>query len=178
MTSLSSIKDLEKDAITISDVLNAFTSVEIKGNRCQCPIHNGKDFNMSFSKQYFKCFVCNEGGDIFKLTQLLVGGDFKQVLSTINDTFNLGLPINQEQTKAQKCALNDKINNIRKEREQAERVEKRDKAHYDSLVQEFMRLDSNFYKYKPTNENEPLNPLFVEACHKRDYQKYKMEQML
>ena len=175
---LSLIRDYERDAVTIEDVLRKMTTVKIKGKRCQCPLHNGHDLNMSFNDNSYYCFVCNEKGDIFTLVQALVGCDFLAAIRLINDTFGLSLPIGREATKVEKTVYKAKLNDIKEERERRERIARREEEHYNSLMDEYMRLDSNFYKYAPTSPDEPLDPRFVEACHKLEYQKYKMEQML
>ena len=46
------------DRVTMRDAIAMYApAVNIKGNRCQCPIHNGKDLNFSFTQSGYKCFV-------------------------------------------------------------------------------------------------------------------------
>ena len=47
------------DSVTMEDVLSVYSpSTPRRGHRCPCPIHNGKDFNMSYTDHGYKCFVC------------------------------------------------------------------------------------------------------------------------
>ena len=54
-----------RETVTMDDVLSVYApSTPRKGRRCPCPIHNGKDYNFSYTDKGYKCFVCNSSGDV------------------------------------------------------------------------------------------------------------------
>lgn len=61
--------------------------------RCQCPIHNGKDYNMKLfpgSGGYY-CFVCHASGDVIGLVRAVTQCTFMEAIDWLNSTFGLGL---------------------------------------------------------------------------------------
>lgn len=64
------VADIIHNTVTIADALSVYRpDLEPKHHRCPCPIHNGKDYNFSFGDHWFKCFVCNESGDVISLVK-------------------------------------------------------------------------------------------------------------
>jgi hypothetical protein len=65
-----------------------------RGHRARCPLHNGKDFNLSFHGGGFRCFVCGASGDSVGFTRLLFGYQKPiEALKRINNDFGLGLEL-------------------------------------------------------------------------------------
>ena len=56
-----------------------------------CPFHDDRhpSFCVNVKKQYYKCFVCGEGGDVFKFVQKMEGCDFHQVLKILAGWYGL-----------------------------------------------------------------------------------------
>lgn len=56
-----------------------------------CPFHDDRhpSFCVNVKKQYYKCFVCGEGGDVFKFVQKMEGCDFHQVLKILVGWYGL-----------------------------------------------------------------------------------------
>lgn len=99
-----------KDAVSALEVGEAI-GLEIRRGRCQCPFHNGKDFNCVLyrgSRGYY-CHVCKQGGDVLSFAQQYYKLSFKDCVAWFNDTFHLGLDlesdISPEQQRQAEMAL-------------------------------------------------------------------------
>lgn len=69
-----------RSSTSVRDLLTRY-GVKLRGNRCQCFVHNGKDFNMSVYKdRVVHCFVCGVNLDCFKIVQHFENCDFKEAL--------------------------------------------------------------------------------------------------
>lgn len=92
----------------IVDIISRYISVIKKGRNyvAVCPFHDDTNPSLSISrdKQIFKCFVCNEKGNVFSFVEKykkipymnavkevadLVGIDFKEKTTTTNETINV-----------------------------------------------------------------------------------------
>jgi hypothetical protein len=51
-----------------------------------CPFHHDTNpsLNINIKENYFKCFACDEGGDVIKLYQKLHGVSFQEALKELN----------------------------------------------------------------------------------------------
>lgn len=59
-----------------------------------CPIHNGKDYNLSFTDHGFICFVCGAKGDAVAFVQQVLSLPTRlDAIKSINRDLHLGLPI-------------------------------------------------------------------------------------
>ena len=57
-------------SVTIEEALRLYCpGTEIRHHRCPCPIHNGKDYNFSFTENGYRCFVCGASGDVISLVK-------------------------------------------------------------------------------------------------------------
>ncbi|MCP4454603.1 MAG: DNA primase [Planctomycetes bacterium] len=66
--------DRIKEASNIAEVISEYVSLTKKGREMVglCPFHDdhSPSMNVSESKQFFKCFACGAGGDVFKFVQM------------------------------------------------------------------------------------------------------------
>ena len=79
-------------SVTMEDVLSAYCpGTERRHRRCPCPIHNGKDYNFSYTRDHFKCFVCGASGDVIafvkEVCELATRAD---AMRRISEDFHLG----------------------------------------------------------------------------------------
>ena len=107
-------------------------------HRIPCPIHQGKDYNFSYTKTGYKCFVCGASGDVISFVQTILSlRDRTDAMKRINADFRLGLPIGCEITSAENKALEER-------RKAAREKEKRIAecwTGYHALWDEWCRLD-------------------------------------
>lgn len=93
-----------KNLVSVEQVLSSMYGFEVK-KRMPCPIHNGIKNNFSVTRDFFKCFSCGVGGDIFSLVQALSNIDFMGARNLICDYFNLTQIYNKKVHKIQKVHL-------------------------------------------------------------------------
>lgn len=62
--------------------------------RGPCPLHGGDDPNFSIDpgRQIFKCFVCEEGGDVFSFVMKHLGQDFPEAVRWLGERVGVRVP--------------------------------------------------------------------------------------
>lgn len=75
----------------------------------RCPFHTEKSpsFYVSPSRQTFKCFGCNEGGDVFSFIQKFEGLEFRDALALLAKRAGVELPQYRPQEQSQRQRLLD-----------------------------------------------------------------------
>jgi len=163
-------KETILERLTMLDILQFYTPRNIVKNRCPCPLHDGKDNNFEVYNTSFYCWVCHRGGDIIKFVSLLFGLDYKSSIVKIDYDFNLCLSTNKMTYREQEQIRQLNLQKLQ-EQKQKEEYENNIVDEFWKVYDELIRLDLNFIRHKPTSPDEELNPLFVEACHRLEYQK-------
>lgn len=76
-----------KQKLDIVDVVGQYVQLKKSGKNYKglCPFHGEKtpSFMVNQELQIFKCFGCNEAGDIFSFVEKIEGYDFRQALETL-----------------------------------------------------------------------------------------------
>lgn len=84
MSNLEAVKEEVRGSIDIVDVVSEY--VELNRNlKGLCPFHDEKtpSFSVNQRGQYFHCFGCGVGGDVFRFLELMENRPFKDVLSSL-----------------------------------------------------------------------------------------------
>lgn len=135
----SDIAQAIRDAVTMDDVLSAYCpNTPRRNHRCPCPIHAGTDFNFSYTRDGYKCFVCGASGDVVALVKETCELSTRaEAMKRINADFRLNLPIGTA-LNVEACA------EIAKRRKEAEKKQKEVEAwrnRYHAILDEWIRLD-------------------------------------
>ena len=156
---------MAKNRLDIRQVAQHYGLQIDRAGKALCPFHNDTHPSKSFKEQYFKCFSCGEGGDVFKLAGQLLGTSKPiETLKILNSDFCLGLEIDgKKQTPAQ-------LAKVKAQCRERERRQDLQQAFNDWLKKALVTCTS-YAKllrdwqvlYAPKNEGEPLHPLFEES---------------
>lgn len=89
MDDFVAIKERIRDRVDLVDLVSEHTVLQRRGKRLLglCPFHQEKtpSFNVDSEKQFFKCFGCNAGGDVFTFVQLRESVEFGEALRILAD---------------------------------------------------------------------------------------------
>lgn len=107
-------------------------------HRIPCPFHNGRDYNLSYSTNGYKCFVCGASGDVIGFVKDICECSTRSdAMKRINQDFNLHLPIDSS------IDIEFSVE-LQKRREAARKKEAEKKAwedKYHRLMDEWISLD-------------------------------------
>jgi len=82
-------------AVDIVDVIQGYMPLKRVGNRYKalCPFHHEKtpSFIVSPERQIFKCFGCNEGGDVFKFVMKKERVEFPEAVRMLAERVGIKL---------------------------------------------------------------------------------------
>ena len=138
-TSAGDVADIIRDTISIEDALGYYRpDIQPRHRRCPCPIHDGKDYNFSFTDTHFKCFVCNESGDVIALVKEMLrlptrADAMKQLRDDFHIRVDFHAPLSAE-TSA-------KVNAIRAERERKKKELEEWEQRYHDAIDRWIELD-------------------------------------
>lgn len=81
------LKDQIKQVVRLEDIVGRYLSLKRAGSSAKalvglCPFHADRhpSLYVNVREQYYKCFACGEGGDLFKFVQQMEGCDFRTAL--------------------------------------------------------------------------------------------------
>lgn len=90
------LKNQIKQVVRLEDVVGRYLSLKRVGNSVKtqvglCPFHTDRhpSFYVNTEQQYYKCFACGEGGDLFKFVQKMEGCDFRTALKKLAGWYGL-----------------------------------------------------------------------------------------
>src|SRR5437660_780074 len=86
-----------KTSVNIVDVIQEYVRLRPSGiNRYKglCPFHNEKNpsFTVNTLHQFYKCFSCGAGGDLFKFVQEIQGISFYEALKQTAERYGIPMP--------------------------------------------------------------------------------------
>ena len=128
-----------RDAVTMADVLSVYCpSLPRHGKRCPCPLHNGRDYNFSYSTHGFKCFVCGESGDVISFVKTVFGlPSMMDAMRRIDADFRLNLFADS----AMDAEITARVQRHRAEAEERQRENEKQTAEYHRLLDKWIALD-------------------------------------
>lgn len=163
-----------KNRIKMPELLE-FYGFDIKKGRIPCPLHSGNDLNCGVKQDYIHCFVCGESADVISFVMKYFDLSFKEAITKLNNDFHLGLPIGEKLDRRKQLDMAKRSFKARQEREAKQNEHNRLKNARETALDEWIRLDKQKTKYKPTSEKEGLHPLFVEAIINLPHAEYRLE---
>lgn len=108
-----------KESSDIVDVISSYISVQKKGRyywAC-CPFHGEKtpSFSVDKERQFFYCYGCHTGGDVFSFVEKIENCTFPEALKTLAARANIPLPetrrspedIQREEKRKEAYQVND-----------------------------------------------------------------------
>ena len=158
-----------RESVAMDDVIRAYTpGITIRNRRCPCPFHNGKDFNFSFTRTGYKCFVCGASGDVISYAKDILGLRSRtDAIKQLNADFCLNLPINGTISAIQSADLALK----RAEREKKEKAHAEWEENYHSLWAEWIACDN------AKRTADPESSEYATAVKRIDYIAYLIDNL-
>lgn len=90
------LKEEIRSANDIVDIISQYVTLQKKGRNyfCICPFHSEKSPSMSVSpdRQYFHCFGCGAGGDVFSFISRIEGLTFRESIEFLAERARITLP--------------------------------------------------------------------------------------
>ncbi len=113
------LKEEIRTANDIVDIISQYVTLKRKGRNFfgLCPFHKEKSpsFSVSADRQYFHCFGCNKGGDVFTFISEIEKITFKEALEFLAERAHISLPISQNSEFNKNQYLKDKMYKINAE---------------------------------------------------------------
>ncbi len=95
-----------KERLSVAEIVGEYIKLEKSGvnYKALCPFHNEKtpSFTVNTERNFWYCFGCQEGGDIFTFVQKMEGLDFREALEKLAERANVELPRYTPQNKEEK----------------------------------------------------------------------------
>ena len=88
--------DQIKERLNVSELIGEYLKLEKAGTnyKALCPFHNEKtpSFMVNAERNFWYCFGCQKGGDIFSFIMEIEGLDFREALQRLAERTNVELP--------------------------------------------------------------------------------------
>lgn len=113
------LKEEIRTANDIVDVISQYVTLKRSGRNFfgLCPFHKEKSpsFSVSADRQYFHCFGCGKGGDVFTFISEIEKVSFKDALEFLAERAKITLPTTQNAEFNEKQYLKDRMYKINAE---------------------------------------------------------------
>lgn len=158
-----------RQRVTIADAIALYAPNPLpRRNRIPCPIHGGENYNLSFTRTLYHCFVCGDGGDVISFVMHIFDIPFNSAIKKLNDDFALGLPIGIKATLRDNIMITKRKRAIDAARSKAQREKDEYKRVCNDLLNKWVEYDKNLRELAPKSIDEELDPRWVEACKNID----------
>ena len=108
-----------KDAVTVPDAAMLYGFPPNRAGFIRCPFHGGgneKTPSCHLKERFFKCFACQEGGDVVKFTAKLFSISPLDAVKKLNTDFSVGLTLDGHKATPEELAEARKRQEARKAR--------------------------------------------------------------
>lgn len=165
MRDLATITDTIRQSVSARDAAQALGIRVNRHGRCQCPIHNGTDYNMRLypGDGGYHCFVCGASGDVIHLVENVQQCSFPSAIEWLNSAFHLGLPLDRPLDKNAAEAARRAKERKQTEREQKQAIERMEFDLYVLCGRFLDELEADKERYRPRTANEVWDARFVTA---------------
>ena len=113
------LKEEIRAANDIVDVISQYVTLKRSGRNFfgLCPFHKEKSpsFSVSVDRQYFHCFGCHKGGDVFTFISEIERISFKEALEFLAERARIELPVSQNSEFNKNQYLKDRMYKINAE---------------------------------------------------------------
>lgn len=103
---MSDVTEQIKDRLNVVEVLGEYLKLEKAGSnyKALCPFHNEKtpSFMVNPEQNFWYCFGCQKGGDIFTFVQEMEGLEFRDTLERLAEKSGVEIPKFQAYNKEEK----------------------------------------------------------------------------
>lgn len=165
-----------KDRVPMKDVLNLFGVDVNRHGRCRCLLHNGTDPNMVVRRRSFHCYVCNASGTALDFVMAYLGTDLSGAERYLNDAFHLGLPLDREQTEAERSEqINLAKKRLEMERAKEKRIQDAQNA-YETALTRFTEMDKTIQNAVQSGNIDLTDDVLVYAIKHIDEASIQMDE--
>lgn len=113
------LKEEIRSANDIVDVISQYVTLKRSGRNFfgLCPFHKEKSpsFSVSADRQYFHCFGCHKGGDVFTFVSEIERVSFKEALELLAERARIELPVSENTEFNKTQYLKDRMYKINAE---------------------------------------------------------------
>ena len=113
------LKEEIRSANDIVDVISQYVTLKRSGRNFfgLCPFHKEKSpsFSVSADRQYFHCFGCHKGGDVFTFVSEIERISFKEALESLAERAKIELPVSENAEFNKTQYLKDRMYKINAE---------------------------------------------------------------
>lgn len=142
------LKEEIRSANDIVDVISQYVILKRNGRNFfgLCPFHKEKSpsFSVSADKQYFHCFGCHKGGDVFAFISEIEKISFREALELLAERAKIDLPLTQNTEFNKIQYLKDKMYKINIEATI---------FYHERLYQPFAKIAQDYVKKRKLDNN-------------------------
>ena len=150
-----------KSQVTPLDAIQQYGVTVTPGGMICCPFHREKTPSLKLYDDHFYCFGCHRSGDVISLTGEILDLSPGEAVKRLAADFGIG----PDQPPPAMAMPRPKIQNM-------ERLLTRMLLDYLSLMKRFQK------DYQPLSPAVPLDPRFIQSCHRMSYIQYLLACML
>ncbi|MCD8341874.1 MAG: CHC2 zinc finger domain-containing protein [Clostridiales bacterium] len=142
-----------------------------RNGMCICPFHNDRNPSMKVDRR-FHCFGCQADGDVIDFTAKLFGINSKG--TAVKLTADFGIPYDADRhggTRTRAAPVRSRLSQVQQTRRDESRCF-RTYCDYFHLLEDWKTM------YQPRTPEEEPDRRFIEACHRLDYVRYVLDDIL